>query len=132
MTAARIAALVYAAILAAVAAINYIPGLTDADGLAFGLFALDPFDDALHLASALWALLAGLVSHRASRVFLLVFGALYLADGLLGVATGSGFLDLGILRWGVLDQPLMLNVLTSLPHVLLGGVALLVGLLARR
>ena len=132
MTAARIAALVYAAILAAVAAINYVPGLTDADGLAFGLFALDPFDDALHLASALWALLAGLVSHRASRVFLLVFGALYLADGLLGVATGSGFLDLGILRWGVLDQPLMLNVLTSLPHVLLGGVALLVGLLARR
>lgn len=132
MTAARITALVYAGILALAAAINYLPGLTDEAGLAFGLFALDPFDDALHLASAIWALAAGLVSHRASRIFLLVFGALYLADGLLGVATGSGFLDLGILRWGVLDQPLMLNVLTSLPHVVLGGVALLVGLMARR
>ena len=132
MTAARITALVYAGILTAAAAINYVPGLTDESGLAFGLFALDPFDDALHLASATWAGVAGMLSHRASRVFLLVFGALYLADGLLGVATGSGFLDFGILRWGVLDQPLMTNVLTSLPHVVLGGVALLVGLLARR
>ena len=132
MTAARVTALIYAVILTLVAAINYISGLTDEAGLALGLFALDPFDDALHLASAVWAAVAGMLSHRASRVFLLTFGALYLADGLLGVATGSGFLDLGILRWGVLDQPLMTNLLTSLPHVVLGGVALAVGLLARR
>jgi len=51
------------------ASINYIPGLTDETGLAFGIFALDLYDDALHVASALWALVAGLLSHRASRMF---------------------------------------------------------------
>ena len=29
------------------ASLNYIPGLTDDQGLAFGIFALDLFDDAL-------------------------------------------------------------------------------------
>ena len=48
-------ALVYMVILLAAASLNYIPGLTDAEGRAFGVFALDIFDDALHVASALWA-----------------------------------------------------------------------------
>ncbi len=34
------------------AATNYIPGLTDSQGKAFGIFALDIYDDLLHLASA--------------------------------------------------------------------------------
>ncbi len=54
-------------VLLAAAALNYVPGLTDADGLAFGIFALDIFDDALHLASALWALVAALISHRTAH-----------------------------------------------------------------
>jgi hypothetical protein len=37
------------------ASLNYIPGLTDAEGRAFGVFALDIFDDRLHVASAAWA-----------------------------------------------------------------------------
>ena len=53
-------ALVYALILFAAAALNYVPGLTDAEGRVFGVFALDMFDDLLHLASGLWALAAGL------------------------------------------------------------------------
>ena len=48
-------ALVYMVILLAAASLNYIPGLTDAEGRAFGVFALDIYDDALHVASALWA-----------------------------------------------------------------------------
>lgn len=131
MTGARIVCLIYAAVLFAAASLNYVPGVTDEAGLAFGLFALDPFDDALHVASGLWALAAGLISQRAARVFLIGFGALYLGDGLLGLATGSGYLDLGILRWGVLDQGLMLNFLTSAPHIVLGGIALVAGLRAR-
>ena len=34
-------ALVYMVILLAAASLNYIPGLTDAEGRAFGVFALD-------------------------------------------------------------------------------------------
>lgn len=123
----RIIALAYAGILLAVAALNYIPGLTDASGRTFGIFALDLYDDLLHLASAIWAGVSGLLSRRAATTFLQVFGSLYLLDGLLGVFAGSGFLDLGILVYGVLDQPLLFNVLSSLPHLLLGGVAVAAG-----
>lgn len=130
MTLHRTTAFVYAAILALVASLNYlpIPGLVDAEGRTFGIFALDIYDDALHLASALWALGAALVSARAARTFLILFGALYFLDGLLGCFAGSGFLDLGIFTWGWLDIPVTLKILSSLPHLLLGGIALVVGL----
>lgn len=122
-------ALGYAVILALVASLNYlpVPGLVDAEGRTFGIFALDIYDDALHLVSALWALAAALLSARAARMFLILFGALYFLDGLLGCFAGSGFLDLGIFTWGWLDMPLQLKILSSLPHLILGGAALFVG-----
>lgn len=130
MTLHRRTALAYAVVLALVASLNYlpIPGLVDAEGRTFGIFALDIYDDALHLASALWALAAALISARASRMFLILFGALYFLDGLLGCFAGSGFLDLGIFTWGWLDIPVTLKILSSLPHLILGGIALAVGL----
>jgi hypothetical protein len=114
-------ALVYMVILLAAASLNYIPGLTDAEGRAFGVFALDIFDDALHVASALWAGIAAFTSNRAARIFLRYFGLLYLTDGLLGLAVGSGYLDLGIVKHGVLDLPLTFKILANLPHI--GGGA---------
>ncbi|WP_309668211.1 DUF4383 domain-containing protein [Tabrizicola sp.] len=130
MTLQQKTALGYAVILTLVASLNYvpIPGIIDAEGRTFGIFALDIYDDALHLASALWALAAALISARAARMFLILFGVLYLADGVLGCFAGSGFLDLGIFTWGVLDIPFSLKLLSSLPHILLGGLALAVGL----
>ncbi len=108
-------------VLFVVASLNYIPGLTDADGRAFGIFALDIYDDGLHVASGLWAGIAALTSRRAARIFLFGFGLLYLTDGLLGLAAGSGYLDLGIINHGVLDLPLMFKILANLPHI--GGGA---------
>ena len=106
------------------AALNYIPGLTDDQGLAFGIFALDIFDDALHLATALWALGAAMISHRAARTFLMIFGTLYLGDGVFGFFTGYGYLDLGIFTNPSAGMSLTINrVLANLPHILLGGVA---------
>lgn len=114
--------------LSLAAALNYIPGVTDENGLTFGIFALDIYDDALHAASALWAMGAALVSARASRLFLILFGALYLADGLMGLATGSGYLDLGIFTWGVQNLPFGFKVMANTPHIALGGFALIMGL----
>lgn len=111
------------------ASLNYVPGLTDAEGLAFGIFALDIFDDALHVASALWALAAALISHRASRMFLLLFGAAYLGDGVFGFFTGYGYLDLGIFTNGSAGMSFTIfRVLANLPHIALGGFALWAGL----
>ena len=82
----RVLAAGYAVALALVTSLNYIPGLTDAQGRTFGLFALDVFDDALHAASALWAGLAAWRSTEATIFFFRVFGTLYCLDGLLGLA----------------------------------------------
>ena len=117
-------ALVYMVILLAAASLNYIPGLTDTDGRAFGVFALDIFDDALHVASALWAGTAAALSTRASRIFLRYFGLLYLTDGLMGLAIGSGYLDLGIMNHGVLHLPLTFKILANLPHIFGGAFAM--------
>ena len=121
-------AFVYFVVLLFVAALNYIPGVTDGQGRTFGIFALDIYDDSLHLASGLWALGAALTSARAAKLFLTLFGALYLADGAMGLAVGSGYLDLGIFTWGVQDLPFGFKVLANLPHIGLGGIALAAGL----
>ncbi|EYD73901.1 hypothetical protein Rumeso_04498 [Rubellimicrobium mesophilum DSM 19309] len=124
----RAMALGYFLVLAGVAALNYVPGIPRPDGAVFGIFALDVYDDALHLASALWALAAALISARAARLFLLLFGAAYLLDGLMGLTLGSGYLDLGILNTGIQDLPLTFRILANLPHIALGGIALATGL----
>lgn len=126
-------AVAYAVVLGLVTALNYVPGLTDDQGRVFGIFALDLYDDLLHFASAAWAGVAAWASTRACVIYFKVFGSLYLLDGLLGLATGSGFLDLAILVYGVQDLPLQFKLLANLPHIALGGVAVYVGfVLARR
>jgi len=132
MTKLRLICMVYFGVLLGAAALNYVPGITGEDGRAFGVFALDIFDDALHLVSALWALAAGVLSQKAARTFLVIFGALYLGDGVLGLITGSGYLDFGIFNNGVLDLPFGFKILANTPHIALGGIALALGLLVER
>ena len=125
MTTLQKIALGYFVVLMGAASLNYVPGLTDDAGLAFGIFALDIYDDALHVASALWALAAALISHRASKLFLLIFGALYLGDGIFGLFTGYGYLDLAIFTNDSLGLSFTLvRFLANLPHILLGGFAI--------
>lgn len=135
MTTLRLITFGYFVSLLVAASLNYLPirGIIDDQGYAFGIFALDVFDDLLHLASALWALVAALVSHRASRIFLTYFGALYFADGLLGLATGSGFLDAGILIYGFYEYPsFLIKLAANIPHLLLGGFALAAAMFGRK
>lgn len=126
-----VAALYFLALLFA-AALNYLPFIPVSDGKTFGIFALDIYDDALHLVSALWAGAAAWLGARASRTFLAAFGTLYFADGLLGLVTGSGFLDLGIVNYGIQDLPFSFKILANLPHLGLGGLAIAAAHLFRR
>lgn len=129
----RLIAVAYALALILAAALNYIPGLTDAQGRAFGIFALDIYDDLLHLASAAWAALAAWWSRQAAVNFLKLFGTLYCLDGLMGLAIGSGYLDLGVLFYGVQSLPFGFKILANLPHIALGGFSAFAGfVLAKR
>jgi hypothetical protein len=119
----RLIAWGYAGVLVLAAALNYIPGLTDSHGRVFGIFALDIYDDSLHLASAAWAAASAWWSRAATVTFLKLFGTLYCLDGLLGLATGSGYLDLGIVVYGVQSLSFGFKVLANLPHIALGGFA---------
>lgn len=124
MTVLRYICFGYTSSLLVAASLNYIPGLTDTEGLAFGIFALDVFDDSLHFFSALWALISGIMSYRAARIFLIYFGTLYFGDGFLGLITGSGYLDFGIFNYGIQDLAFMFKILNNLPHLALGGFAM--------
>lgn len=118
----------YAIALLGVTVLGWIPALADANGRLFGIFRLTWYNDSLHLASAAWAIGAALISTSASMSFLMVFGALYLSDGLMGLAIGSGYLDLGVVFYGVRDLPFGFKLLANLPHILLGAIALSAGL----
>jgi hypothetical protein len=122
----RIAALMLAAALLFAAATDYIPAFSDPEGRVFGLFHLDIYKDALHAASGLWAL-ASALSRRSAVFFLRVFGTLYFLDGVMGVFTGSGYLDLSILIDGIRDVSPMIKFLSSVPHLGLGAFGIAVG-----
>ena len=65
----------YAGLFLFVVLLGYIPGLTY-NGLLFGRFDIDPIDDILHLASAIWAAFAAWYSLRASIFYFKLFGIL--------------------------------------------------------
>lgn len=123
----RIAAILLGAALLFAAATDYVPAFRDDQGRVFGLFALDVYKDALHVASGAWALVAAALSRNAAMQFLRIFGTLYFLDGVMGVFTGSGYLDLSILIDGVRDTSLTVKLLSSLPHLVLGAIGILVG-----
>ena len=122
----------YVAIFCAVIASGYIPAFIDQHDMIFGLFRRTWYADGLHAASALWAAGSALTSSRASHTFFRLFGPLYFLDGVLGLATGSGYLDFGIFINGVLDLPLATRIFANLPHLTFGGVAIMIGYLPLR
>ena len=122
----RIAALLLAAALLFAAATDYIPAFIDSEGRVFGLFHLDIYKDALHVASGLWAIVSAL-SRRSAIFFLRVFGTLYFLDGVMGVFTGSGYLDLSIFIDGIRNVSPIIKFLSSVPHLALGAFGIAVG-----
>ncbi|MCW3838260.1 hypothetical protein ACFQ1E_19590 [Sphingomonas canadensis] len=122
----------YFALFVAVVVSGFVPAFNDAEGRQFGLFTLDLYDHALHLFSGLWAGIAALVSRGATRSYFRLFGPLYFLDGVLGLATGSGYLDLGIFLYGPLDLPLETRFFANLPHLVIGGFAAWVGYIYAR
>ena len=117
----------YAALFLFVVVLGYIPGLTNDKGELLGLFVIELHDDALHLASALWAAVAAWLSAKASARYFQIFGVAYGLDGLLGLLTGYGYLDGGIFLHGEEPVALMTRIFANLPHIVIGATAVLIG-----
>ena len=123
---------VYAAMFVFIVVLGYLPGVKDSQGLMFGLFSLQLHDDALHLGSGLWAAVAAWLSDRASTIYFKLFGVVYGLDGVLGLLTGQGYLDGGIFFHGITPLDLGTRIGANIPHILIGGVAVLIGFVLSR
>ena len=118
----------YAAGFLGVFLITHTPGFTDANGLLFGLFKIDPIDDVVHLLSGI----AGVfVAWYATRYIILYFkavGILYGLDAIIGLTQGRGFLDLSIFFQGMGAPDFSLtNLAVNFPHIVIAGIALVIG-----
>lgn len=127
MTLIQKLAIAYAVMFFVVVAIGYVPAFNDENGYLFGLFSLQWWDDLLHGFSGVWALVAALMSWRASVLYFRLFGGVYLFDGVLGLLTGSGCLDGGIFIYGFQDIDFPTRFFANLPHLVIGGFAVFVG-----
>ncbi len=123
----RILGFGYFAMFVFVVVLGYIPGVNDENGMMFGLFVLDLYDDSLHFFSGLWAGVAAWVSTRAITIYFKLFGVLYFLDGVMGFFLGSGYLDFGIFLYGVLDLDWTTRFFANLPHLMIGGFAIYTG-----
>jgi hypothetical protein len=123
---------VYAALFVGVVALGYIPGLTDDQGRLLGLFHIELKDDLLHLGSGLWAAIAAWYSTRAALFYFRLFGLVYFFDGVCGLLFGQGYLDFGIFLFGPTPLDLATRIGANIPHLLIGGIAILIGFVFSR
>lgn len=116
----------YFILLSLVVVIGYLPGFT-INGRLLGLFNIDPIDDILHTASALWAGFAAWRSRKSSIIFFKIFGILYTLDGVIGLISGRGYLDLAIFTKEYLIEGFVNRILVNFPHIVIGGMAIYIG-----
>lgn len=115
-------ALVFGVAFIAVGVLGFVPGVTwfepDAyDGRLFGIFAVDPLHNELHLLSGFAAIAVGCISERASRIYFRVLGIGYGLVALLGLYFGNAPL-LGMMAHNQPDMVL---------HAVIAVVALALG-----
>lgn len=120
-------AFVYSVLFFSVVLLNYIPAIHDEQGQMFGLFHLDLIDDLLHLGSALWALIAGWYSIKATTFYFRWFGSVYLLDGIVGIFIGKDLLDFGIFSSNPAIPELATRIAVNVPHILIGGSMAIIG-----
>ena len=89
------------------------PGADTGDhAMLFGLFAVDPIHNWVHILSGVAALVAGFMSEGASRAYFRIFGVVYAAVTILGLFVGRGEM-LGIMANNFADVGLHLVIATA-------------------
>ena len=123
---------IYAAMFFVIGSLRYIPFINDAQGYTLGIFKLEWYDDLLHYASGVWAAIAAWQSARASEFYFKLFGIIYGLDGVMGFFLGQGYLDGGIFLHGYTPLDWGFKFFANIPHILIGGIAVLIGFVLSR
>jgi len=124
---------VYAVGFVGVFLVTHAPGATDAQGRLFGLFAIDPIDDIVHLLSGLAGVVVAVWATGWIALYLIAVGVLYGLDAIVGLVASRGLLDgsIGTQGPGAPDFGTT-NILVNLPHIVLAGLALVIGFRGKR
>jgi hypothetical protein len=87
------------------------------NGLLFGYFSVDMMHNVFHLATGVIAIMCAL-SHRASKMFFIVFGIIY------GVIAVAGFMNMPM-------AGMQMNLADNILHIVIAAVSLYLGFSAR-
>src|SRR5262249_46969286 len=105
-------AFLFAGIFLFVYLLDYVPGIMAENGKMFGLFSMTPIVDIGHLALGALALIAGLISSKACRIYFWVLFAWYGLDVIVYFISHFG------------SMSLLTNIAVNMPH-LIGSLAAL-------
>ncbi|MEZ4104075.1 MAG: hypothetical protein R3B60_02180 [Candidatus Paceibacterota bacterium] len=82
----------------------------------------------LHLLSGMWAATALWLSRNAMLYYFRIFGTVYFLDGVVGVIAGKAFLNLNLFDSHThAHAEMSTRLLLNFPHLLIGGLAMLIG-----
>jgi hypothetical protein len=124
---------VYAAGFVGVFLVTHAPGATDAQGRLFGLFKIDPIDDIVHLLSGVAGVIVAVWATAWIALYLIAVGVLYGLDAIIGLVASRGLLDGSLFTQGRGAADFRVtNVLINLPHIVLAGLALVIGVRGKR
>ena len=122
---AKTGALLWAFAFLAVGALGFIDNLIIGNSES-AMFHADTFHNWVHIISGILFLLVGLAAPGAAKGFLILFGIVYLALGVMGIV------QFGTHGMGKLFGLLHVNGADNYLHIALGALIALTGLSARR
>lgn len=87
----KILAILFGLVFIVVGILGFLPDFTP-NGKLLTLFLVNPMHNIVHLATGIVALICGLTSGMAAKVFFIIFGIVYAAVAFLGFQMGQGML----------------------------------------
>jgi hypothetical protein len=82
-------AIFFGLLMVAVGILGFLPDYAPG-GKLFGIFSVNPMHNVIHVVTGIAALVCGLASSMASKVFFILFGLIYAAVAVLGFIQGEG------------------------------------------
>ena len=113
------AAIIFGIVFLLVGVLGFVPGITTTGQMLLGIFHVNAVHNIVHVLSGAVALITGLTSTAAARMYFRVFGIVYALVAILGFFTGNGLL-LGLISNNMADT--WLHVLIALVALALGFV----------